>query len=877
MTPTVGGLASKVLRILLEEKAMSEPVENKSHGIAYKKGDFIGQKYEVHDVLGKGGCGIVYLVYSHEIKHVFALKTFRDEYIKDASVRERFKKEAQIWVNLDRHPYLVRAYIVDEISGRLYVALDYIPRNEMGCNTLEDYLKRRPPDPAQSLKWAIQFCFGMEHAYSKGVRAHRDIKPANILIDQNMVVKISDFGLAGILPSSYSGTVGIKSIQKGGAKSAEQTVIGTGFGTPTHMSPEQFTNAAGCDERSDIYSFGIVLYQMASGGKVPFYTDNQSQFWWVMQNLHNDAPVPKLNSPLFSTIQGCLEKDPSKRYSSFKELRRKLEPLLKSQTREVISPPALKTLEAWEWNNKGISLDTLGHFNEAIHCFDKVLEIDKKDLRAWINKGNALFHLRKFNEAILCCDNALKINKKFGGAWAAKGQHLGQLGHFDEAILCFNRAIAIDQLDVFAWYNKGKLLEVMRRLDESLLCYDKILKIAPSYANGWIDKSKALAFLHRPDDAMNCINRALEIEPLNANALGTKGFMIFCQGNFEEAMGCFNTALEINPREFEAVRGKSYCLWEMGKLNDALLFCKMAIEIESSEPTPYFLKAMIEDNLGKKQEAIMSYQEYLKVVKGNIAKMADNQKLGNKISIRDSDKMGIAEQRIKYLQEQDSELPENADKVSGIGDAGPKVEATGEPKKNEFIAPKDAPSWHNKGLDLYKSGNFEEAIYCFHKVIELTPKDSNAWYNKGLSLHGLGRFEEAVHCFDKVFEINPRSANTWIAKGLSLQNIGSLEEAIRCYDKAIELAPQDAIAWHNKGFSLERLNRLEEAIKCYDKALEVNAQFVISWYGKALVCEKQGQIRNAVESYKQFILKAPTEYPRQVEYARKRLRELKEN
>ncbi|MDO9288979.1 MAG: hypothetical protein Q7T83_09320, partial [Thermodesulfovibrionales bacterium] len=86
----------------------------------YKKGDFIGQKYEVYGVLGEGGFGIVYLVYYDEIKGIYALKTFRDEYLEDVTTRERFKKEAQVWIDLERHPYLVRAHFVDEISGRLF-------------------------------------------------------------------------------------------------------------------------------------------------------------------------------------------------------------------------------------------------------------------------------------------------------------------------------------------------------------------------------------------------------------------------------------------------------------------------------------------------------------------------------------------------------------------------------------------------------------------------------------------------------------------------------------------------------------------------------------------------------------------------------------
>ena len=87
----------------------------------FKKGDFIGQKYEVYDVLGEGGFGIVYLVYSNETESVYALKTFRDEYLEDEQTRNRFRKEAEVWINLERYPYLVRAYLVDEISGRLYI------------------------------------------------------------------------------------------------------------------------------------------------------------------------------------------------------------------------------------------------------------------------------------------------------------------------------------------------------------------------------------------------------------------------------------------------------------------------------------------------------------------------------------------------------------------------------------------------------------------------------------------------------------------------------------------------------------------------------------------------------------------------------------
>jgi len=98
------------------EREAGRVTEAKPQKTPYKKGDFIGQKYEVFDVLGKGGFGIVYLVYSHDTNEVYALKTFRDEYLEDIQTRERFRKEAQVWIDLERHPYLIRAYFVDEIT-----------------------------------------------------------------------------------------------------------------------------------------------------------------------------------------------------------------------------------------------------------------------------------------------------------------------------------------------------------------------------------------------------------------------------------------------------------------------------------------------------------------------------------------------------------------------------------------------------------------------------------------------------------------------------------------------------------------------------------------------------------------------------------------
>lgn len=242
----------------------------------YKKGDVIRGKYEIRGILGKGGFGVVYLVYDHKLGEVCALKTFRDELLADAAAREAFKKEALLWVNLEDHPFILAARWVAEASGRLFVQMDYVAPDDKGRVSLADHLARAggPLDADQTLKWAVQFCLGMEHAQSHGITCHCDIKPANILITQDGTLKIADFGLAKAAEAAWV-AVGIR----GGSPVWRKSEGNIGFslienegrvrcGTPGYMPPEVYCGEA-ASIRSDIYSFGLVLWQMAVGSPSP--------------------------------------------------------------------------------------------------------------------------------------------------------------------------------------------------------------------------------------------------------------------------------------------------------------------------------------------------------------------------------------------------------------------------------------------------------------------------------------------------------------------------------------------------------------------------------------------------------------------------------
>lgn len=599
-------------------------------------GQFIGQKYEIHKVLGKGGFGIVYLVYSNETRSFYAMKTFRDEFLLDDHTRAMFKKEAQVLVDLDSHPYLIKNYFVEEIAGRLYIVMEYIASDEPGLNILEGYIERQPPDLIQSLRWAIQFCHGMEFAYAKGIRCHRDIKPANIMINQQKMVKISDFGLAGII-SSIEKVSRAPGIKPSVLVEAGQTRAGASFGTPSHMPSEQFENAAACDERSDIYAFGIVLYQMASAGAIPFMAkppqNNTPQefnrFWDEMHRLHQQAPVPLLDSPLFPIIQKCLAKNPAQRFPSFSSLRQKLELHLLKISGEVVNPPDQKEMNAAEWLNKGLSLKNLGRFSDAQICYDKALELnpapDTSSL-AWSNKGSCFLTAGRVTESIESLDKAIELNPKNEKAWSNKGFALHQSNRFQEALACYDKAIESLPNFAIAWNNKAFTSLAIRDYDRVIQSADQALKFDPRLDAAWINKGAAFYARGLLKEALACYDKALEINPRGSVSWYNKGLCLTDLQLHREAVAVFDRAIEINPLYEAAWCQKGNTLLRLSNPPEAIRCFDKALEINPNYASALYYKAYAFLNLRRNQEAIACFQKFLKIAPAdNTMQIQDSQ------------------------------------------------------------------------------------------------------------------------------------------------------------------------------------------------------------------------------------------------------------
>ncbi len=737
----------------------------------YKKGDVIGQKYEVHEVLGKGGCGVVYAVYDRQTDSVFALKTFLSQYMNNMAISERFKKEARVWVALERHPFIVTAFYVDNFSGRYFVALEYIPRNEMGWNTLDDYLRNQLPNIHQSLKWAIQFCHGMEYAYSKGIKAHRDIKPANIMIDEKQAVRIADFGLAGIIDSEE---VKWQNVTAG----SHQTIIGTGMGTPTHMAPEQFVNAVACDERSDIYSFGVVLYQMATGGRLPFSSNNRDQFWAIMKHFHAEVSVPKLDSPLSPIISKCMAKEPIRRYQTFINLRDELAALLKSHNGGIVQVPIMPPFDEWEWNNKSRNLNKLGLYKEAIRCADKAISFNPAYGASWGYKADALHNIGKFREAIDCYLRALNLGSNDSAAWGNMGLSYRGLLQYDKALECYDNALKIEPKDTNILNNKGACLALCGKLHEAISCYDVALSIDKSISSLWSNKGSALIATGDIENGIKCLNESLSLNPNNNDALKRKAEVLMKNNFTVEAIRVWERLIEINLESIDNWFNLGLCYFKLGDFDKASSCLCRAEELspDDVEIWHWLMGVNFKNHDAEKTlkygNKLLAANQYVKEATELIQKINQTQKTSNVSSLE----IREALQQLKNAEAVHFKQKSHAAAIKKLIQL---YLNTGD-KKNALYycdvlikTTNYITDFGNKAMVMSYFGDYDGAVGLLTEILQEWPQVDTLWYVLSSIHEQHGKTQDALLAAIKCHELLMKSPAP------DKQNIADVEQRIR--------------------------------------------------------------------------------------------------
>lgn len=265
--------------------------------------------YRIIKELGAGARGEVYLAEDTRLGRHVALKVLPASYQYDPERRTKFLAEARATSAL-RSPHIAAIYDIGEHEGSMYIVMEYV-EGEL----LEEKLKRGPLQISEAIDLAAQIADALSEAHSLGI-VHCDVKAANLIVNQRGMIKLIDFGIAAAAAASNEGVADDRTKKVG-----QQTAVGIATGTVSYMSPEQAIGRA-LDHRSDIFSLGVVLYEMLTG-RLPFDGDTSIE---TMDNIIHAEPMPvarfnyALPPDLDRVVRKCLEKDRERRYQSVRDL-----------------------------------------------------------------------------------------------------------------------------------------------------------------------------------------------------------------------------------------------------------------------------------------------------------------------------------------------------------------------------------------------------------------------------------------------------------------------------------------------------------------------------------------------------------------------------
>jgi tetratricopeptide (TPR) repeat protein len=624
------------------------------------------QQYLVVEKAGEGGMGVVWKAHDTRLDRDVALKLLPDG-VADESDRARFVREAKSASGLN-HPNIVTVYEIDSDDGVDFIAMEFV-RGE----TLAQQLARGALEVPVAIRYARQISDALACAHQAGI-IHRDLKPGNIMITTAGAVKVLDFGLAkpGQSDAELADSPTI----------APLTRAGFTVGTASYMSPEQALGDV-VDVRSDVFSFGVVLYEMLTG-TLPFKGSSRSE---ILRKLHFESPAaiatlrPGVPPPLVAIVERALAKKPEDRYRSMIELRRALDQLDDVQPPAIVAQPVQRptlsprraavmaaVLLAVAWGVKyayqrtttAVSTpvtavasdpalpqspyeltqlaaqllrrqDRIDHVDQAIGMLEQALAREPRHAPAHAHLTEAYRRKNSTNPdpqwsrlASESARRALELSPDLAITNTMQGFVDYDAGRFAAAEARWRRAIELDPINPLAYLGLGIGYAAQNRDEDA---EGALREAIARRGTDWRPDNELASFLYRRGrfaEAVPAYEAARDLSPDNTIVWRNLGAAYFQVNRYDDAAAAFQRALEIAPSAATFTNLGTLRFFQ-GRYHDAVPAFEKAVELGANRSLYWGnLADAYRWTPGRREESIAAYQRAIALVREELAKQPAN-------------------------------------------------------------------------------------------------------------------------------------------------------------------------------------------------------------------------------------------------------------
>jgi serine/threonine-protein kinase len=844
-----------------------------------------GPRFRIEKLLGEGGMGKVYKAFDKELGRTIALKTLQPELTKDPSVILRFKQELLLASKIS-HKHILRIHDLSEWEGVKFITMAFIEGHDL--NQL--LMLERPFPVDRSLKIARQLCEALDAAHSEGI-VHRDFKPHNVLVAKNGHVYVSDFGLATSFETAKLG----------------MTRTGAFVGTPRYMSPEQVEGKQ-IDSRSDLYSFGLVFYEMTAG-EVPFAGEST---WQVMYQRVKDPPKdiklvnPAIPDNVARIIMHCLEKEPADRYQTAREIiadidaGRSPKMSVTSMYRSASSTGrsvqiTLPTRPArWMYVAAGgvVLVATFFAVPETRHLLFKPTAATT----AVAVGANGLPSLAQGKFVAVLPFRVLGDPANFGYLADGLGDALsGKLSQLDGVRVTSREAAQkADQ--------KQPLLKLAQSLGANLLVQGMLqgtgdkLRISinlEDVVNGrrlWSKEYEGVTgdLFTLEDEIYTQLVAALELNLTQEEQAKTAAhptdnvaaYELYLRGQnafrgqdkkgVQLSIDYYNQALKQDRRfalAYAGIADASLSMYDLeggsSWVQKALAAAQQAELLNDNLPEVHTSLGAVYGQLGKKAEAVAELQR--------ATALAPNSDLAFRRLATAYMGIGQSKQAIEAFQKAIQLNPYYWGSQNQLGSAyynlGDYPKALEAFKQVTLLAPDNQMGYQNIGNVYLQEGKYQEAIPYFQKAIQIEPNMAN-YTNLGSAYFFLKQYANSVEAFEKAVAFNPNDAILAVNLADGYRAAGQQDKASATYEKAISVGfkqlqtnPQDAAVIDQIALAFAKTGKAQEAENFSRRARAIDKNNVSYVYDQARIQAVLGQTSQALRTLQKALdQQFPCEY-----------------